>query len=132
MIGGVFVRPFSGCCFAIVGADVAHNFAIEIFDRTEDAAGDEVSLDFGEPDFDLIEPGGISGRVMNTHLGVASQKITDRFSLMGAQVITDDMDRLLLGLASHELFQKRDELCARVAGACLANHLAAAGMECRV
>ena len=48
MIGGVFIRPFNGCCFAIVGADVAHNFAIEIFDRTEDAAGDEVSLDFGE------------------------------------------------------------------------------------
>jgi hypothetical protein len=37
MIGGVFVRPFNGCCFAIVGADVAHNFAIEIFDRAEDA-----------------------------------------------------------------------------------------------
>jgi hypothetical protein len=45
-IRGVFVRPFNGCCFAIVGADVAHNFAIEIFDRTEDAAGDEASLDF--------------------------------------------------------------------------------------
>ena len=56
MIGGVFVRPFNGCRFAIVGADVAHNFASEIFDRTEDAPGDEVSLDFGEPDFDLIEP----------------------------------------------------------------------------
>ena len=42
------MRPFNGCCFAIVGADVAHNFAIQILDRTENAAGDEVSLDFGE------------------------------------------------------------------------------------
>src|SRR6516164_2707369 len=132
MIGGVFVRPFNGCCFAIVGTDVAHNFAIEIFDRTEDAAGDEVSLDFGEPDFDLVEPGGVSGRVMNTHLGVTSEKITDRLGLMGAQVITDDVEGLLLGLASHELFQKRHELCASVAGAGLANHFAGAGMECRV
>jgi hypothetical protein len=63
------IRPFNGCCFAIVGTDVAHNFAIEIFDRTEDATGDEVSLDFGESDFDLVEPGGVSGRVMNTHFG---------------------------------------------------------------
>lgn len=110
----LFVRPFNGCCIAIVGADVAHNFAIEIFDRTEDAASDEVSLDFGEPDFDLIEPGGVSGRVMKTHFGVTSQKITDRLGLMGAQVITDDMDGLLLGLASDEIFQKRDKLCARV------------------
>ena len=69
---------------------------------------------------------------MNTHFGVASQKITDRFSLMGAQVITDDMDRLLLGLPSDEIFQKRDELCAPVVGAGLPNDLAAAGMECRV
>ena len=45
MIGGVFVRLFNECCFAIVGADVAHNFAIEIFDRAEDAAGNEASLD---------------------------------------------------------------------------------------
>ena len=57
-------------------------------DRTEDAAGDEVALDFGQPDFDLIEPGGVSGRVMNTHFGVTSQKITDRLGLMGAQVTT--------------------------------------------
>ena len=34
MIGGVFVRPFNGCCVAIVGADMAHNFAGEVFDRT--------------------------------------------------------------------------------------------------
>jgi hypothetical protein len=43
--------------------------------------GHEASLDFGEPDFDLIQPGGVSGRVMNTHFGVTSQKITDRLVL---------------------------------------------------
>ena len=51
---------------------------------------------------------------------------------MRAQVITDDMQRLLLGLACDEIFQKRNELCAGVAGASLANHLAAGGMERRV
>jgi hypothetical protein len=39
---------------------------------------------------------------------------------------------LLLGLASDEIFQERDEFCASVPGAGLANHFAAAGMECRV
>ena len=52
----VFLRPFDRRCFAIVGADGADDFAVEIFNRTEDAAGDEVSLDFGKPDFDLVEP----------------------------------------------------------------------------
>jgi len=69
---------------------------------------------------------------MNTHFGMTSQKITDRLGLMRAQVITDDMHGLLLGLACEEIFQKRDELCAGVAGASLANHLAAGGMERRV
>lgn len=69
---------------------------------------------------------------MNTHFGMTSQKITDCLGLMRAQVITDDMQRLLLGLACDEIFQKRDELCAGVAGASLANHLAAGGMERRV
>ncbi|SRR6266436_1926014 len=39
---------------------------------------------------------------------------------------------LLLGLASDKSLQKRDEFCASVAGAGLANDFAAAGMECRV
>ena len=63
------------------------------------AAGDEVSLDFGKPDFDLVEPRGVGGRVMNTHFGMTSQKTTDCLGLMRAQVITDDMHGLLLGLA---------------------------------
>jgi hypothetical protein len=129
---GVFVRPFDRPCFAIVGADVAHDFAVEIFDRTEDAAGDEVALDFGKPDFDLVEPGGVGGRVMNPHFGMTSQKITGCLGLMRAQVITDDMHRLLLGLACDEIFQKRDELCTGVTGASLANDLAAGVMERRV
>src|SRR5258708_3043161 len=69
---------------------------------------------------------------MNTHFGMRSQKITDCLGLMRAQVVTDDVHGLLLGLACEEIFQKGDELCAGVAGASLANDLAAAGMERRV
>ena len=42
------------------------------------------------------------------------------------------MDGLRLGLASEESFQKRDELCAGVPSAGLANDLTAAGMQRRV
>src|SRR5258708_16128407 len=124
MIRGMFVGPFNRRWFSIVGADIAHDFAVEIFNRTEDAVGDDVSLDFGEPDFDLVEPGGVSGGIMNTHFGMTSQKITDCLGLMRAQVVTDDVHGLLLGLACEEIFQKGDELCAGVAGASLAQYLA--------
>ena len=69
MVGSILIRPFNRSGFAIVGADVAHDFAGQIFDRSKDPACDEVALDFREPDFDLIGPGGIGRRVMDADLG---------------------------------------------------------------
>jgi hypothetical protein len=40
----------------IVLTDAAHQFFGEVPDRGEDAAGDDITLDLGEPQFDLIEP----------------------------------------------------------------------------
>jgi hypothetical protein len=40
-----------------VGGDVAAEFASQIGDRGEDAASNDLALDFGEPDLNLVEPG---------------------------------------------------------------------------
>src|ERR1700720_3522070 len=124
-VGSILVRPFNRSGFTIVGADIAHDFAVQIFDRSKDAAGDEIALNFREPDFDLIEPRRIGRRVMNAYLRVTSQKIADRPGLMRAQVIADDVNGLLRSLAGDQIFQKGDELCTGVAGAGLAGDLAA-------
>ena len=116
-VGSILVRPFDRSGFTIVGADIAHDFAVQIFDRSKDAAGDEIALNFREPDFDLIEPRRIGRRVMNAHLGMTSQKIADCLGLMRAQVIADDVNGLLRSLAGDQIFQKGDELCTGVAGA---------------
>src|SRR6202035_625577 len=98
-VGSILVRPFNRSGFTIVGADIAHDFAVQIFDRSKDAACDEIALNFREPDFDLIEPRRIGRRVMNAHLGMTSQKIADCLGLMRAQVIADDVNGLLRSLA---------------------------------
>jgi hypothetical protein len=36
--------------------------SVQIGDRGEDATGDDVALDPGEPQFDLVEPGRVSRR----------------------------------------------------------------------
>jgi hypothetical protein len=54
----IAVSPFDGTGATIVQTDVAHEVTRQVFDRSEDAAGDDVALDFGEPNLDLIEPGG--------------------------------------------------------------------------
>jgi hypothetical protein len=56
-VGSIFIGPFDGCSCAIVGTDVAHKFTIKIFKRSEDAAGNDRSLNLGEPEFDLVKPG---------------------------------------------------------------------------
>jgi hypothetical protein len=38
-------------------ADVPHELSAQIGDGGEDATGDDVALDPGEPQFDLVEPG---------------------------------------------------------------------------
>jgi hypothetical protein len=105
-VGSILVRPFNRSGFAIVGADIAHDFAVQIFDRSKDAACDEIALNFREPDFDLIEPRRIGRRVMNAHLGMPSQEIADCLGLMRAQVIADDV-RLAPGLGGRSDLPKR-------------------------
>ena len=51
---------------------------------------------------------------------------------MSAQIIADDVDRLLLGQAGKQLFQKRDELCTSMTGSGVPDDFAAGGMQCRV
>jgi D-arabinose 1-dehydrogenase-like Zn-dependent alcohol dehydrogenase len=43
-------------------ADVPHELSAQIGDGGEDATGDDVPLDPGEPQFDLVEPGQVSRR----------------------------------------------------------------------
>ena len=43
-------------------ADVPHELSAQIGDGGEDATGDDVALDPGEPRFDLVEPGRVSRR----------------------------------------------------------------------
>jgi hypothetical protein len=47
-IGSILVGPFDRRGDAIVEANVAHDFVVQIFDGSKDAAGNEVSLNFGE------------------------------------------------------------------------------------
>ena len=56
-IGWVRISPSKRSGSLIVGFDVAHEFATQVGHGCEEAAGDDVALDLGEPVFDLVEPG---------------------------------------------------------------------------
>src|SRR6201981_3630992 len=60
--GSAWPRTRSGSLDVL--ADVPHELSAQIGDGGEDATGDDVALDPGEPQFDLVEPGRVSRREM--------------------------------------------------------------------
>ena len=56
---GIVVGPLDRLGIAVVMTDVALDFACEVRDGDKDSAGNDIALDLGEPEFDLVEPGRI-------------------------------------------------------------------------
>ena len=48
--------------------DIAHEFSPQILFRREDAASNDVSLDFGKPNLNLVQPRRIGRRVVELDL----------------------------------------------------------------
>ena len=53
------VAPLYGLWHLVVMPDVLHELSPQIGQRREHATRNDVALDLGEPEFDLVEPGGI-------------------------------------------------------------------------
>src|SRR5688500_13501547 len=94
--------------------DVAHDLATEIGGRGEDAAADEVALDLGEPDLDLVEPGAVGRRVVDLDGGMFVEPLLHGFGLMSGEVVADHMDLSLPGLGGNDPVEEGDEGLAGV------------------
>lgn len=110
-------------------ADVAHEFLLEVFDRREDASRDDIALDLGEPELDLVQPRRVGRREMQAHRRMGLQKFGDPRGLVRREIVRNHMDLHALGLIGHEVRQERDELLEGVALRRLAQHLARLGIE---
>ena len=81
------------------------DFSSEIVEGGKNAAGDELSLDRGEPDFDLVKPRRIGWRKMDPHIAMTIDKLPDPGGAMGRKIICNNVDLLALGKAGHDLFR---------------------------
>ena len=112
--------------------DVTKDFSSEIVDGGKDASGNDLPLDLGKPDFDLVKPRRIGGGKMNADLGMMGQKVLDELGFMGREVIRDDVDLASEGLGGHDFGKKVDKLGAGMALSGLAKDFSASGIEGRV
>ena len=63
----ILKSPAEGSGGFVVLLDVADQLSGEISCRSEDPASDDIALDFGKPDLDLIKPAGIGRGVMDPY-----------------------------------------------------------------
>jgi hypothetical protein len=83
----------------------------------------DIALNFGKPDFDLIKPARIGRRVMDPNAWIGVKKLQD-IGFMCAQVVDHDVNFSALRLAGHDLAQKVDKL-----GGGLADDVAGASVQ---
>ena len=95
--------------------DVAHELAGQVLDRGEDAAGNDIALDLGEPVFDLIEPGGVGRGVVQMHFGVSGKELLHPLGLMGREIVGNEMNLLAARLIGDQLGEEGHKLLAGVA-----------------
>ena len=114
-----------------MATDVADEFAIEIFERDEDAASDYITLDFGKPDLHLVKPRRVGGCVMDADVTILLKEFPDLGSTMGREIIGDDMNLLCWGLTGNDLLEESHELRAGMACRGFAEDFATLGVERR-
>ena len=119
-LGGILVAPREGDRGFVVVADITHDFPGEICLGFEDAASNDVALDFREPDFDLVEPRRVSGREVKMELGVVAQESFNGFGFVGREIVGDEVDFPTRFHIGNYLLQKSNELGAGMAAGGLA------------
>ena len=100
------------------------DFADQFLDVGERAATDGLLCDEPEQALDLVDPGGIGGRVMHVVSGTASQPGVDLGVFVGSVVVDDEMDIEVLGHVGVDVAQEGEELLVPMASLALCEHLA--------
>jgi hypothetical protein len=126
------VSPFDGSSGLVVVPDVTKDFSSEIVEGGKNAAGDDLSLDLGEPDFDLVKPRRIGGCKMEADLGMTGQEIVDELRFMSREIVGNHVDIAPEGLGSDNLSKKVNEVRGGMALGGLAKDFSAAGIQGRI
>src|SRR6266481_5916693 len=89
---GILKSPTEGCGGFVVLLDVTDQLSGEVVGRGEDSPSDDIALDFGKPDLDLIEPTRIGRGVMDSYGWIGLEELENILGFMCAQVVGDDVN----------------------------------------
>ena len=89
---GILTTPAEGCCGFVILLDVTNELSRQIGFGSEDSSSNDMALNFGKPDCDLIEPARIGRSVMNPNGRIGVEELENAFGFMCAQVVGHDVN----------------------------------------
>ncbi len=122
-------RPQEGPGPGVVVVGEAKDPLLELGDGGEGAAADDFLGDDVEPDFDLVEPGGISGGEVEMVAGPGREPAPDAGVLVGAVVVDNEVDIEVRGHVGVNVLEKAQELLVAVARLALGQDLAGGNVQ---
>ena len=125
----ILVSPPEGCCGFVVLLDVADELSRQIGFGSEDSSSNDMALNFGKPDFDLIEPARIGRSVMNPNGRIGVEELENVFGFMCAQVVGHDVNLFPRRLTGDDLAQKVDKFDAGMPSRRLTDDVAGASIQ---
>ena len=125
----ILVSPPEGGCGFVVLLDVADELSRQIGFGSEDSSSNDMALNFGKPDFDLIEPARIGRSVMNPNGRIGVEELENAFGFMCAQVVGHDVNLFPRRLTGDDLAQKVDKFDAGMPSRRLTDDVAGASIQ---
>ena len=88
-----------------------------------------MALNLGKPNFDLVEPAGVGGGVVDTDRRIVLKEFRNSLGLVCTQVIGNYVDFATRRLTGHDLRKEIDELGTGVASTGLSQHLSTLSVQ---
>ena len=124
----ILISPAEGGRGFVVLLDVTKELSGQVSFGSEDSSSNDSALNFGKPDFDLVEPTRIGRRVMEPNCRIGLEELKNTLGFVCAQVVGHDMNLSTLRLAGDDLAQKVDKLGAGMPSGGLSHDVAGASV----
>ena len=128
-IVSILKSPAEGGSGFVVLLDIADELSGEVGCGSENSPRDDVALNFGKPDLDLIEPTGIGRAEMDPEGWIGLEELENVLGFMCAQVVGHDVNLFALRLTGYDPVKKVDKLGAGVPSGGLCQDLAGASVQ---
>ena len=128
-ISSILKSPLEGCGGFVVLLDVANELSGQVSGGSEDSPSNDIALNFGKPDLDLIKPTGIGWGVRDSYGWIGLEELENILGFMCAQVVGHDMNLSALRLAGDNLAEKVDKLGAGMPSGGLSDDVIGASVQ---